>query len=455
MSADADPIYGAVPDEWRMTTVAELCREGEADVQTGPFGTMLHASSYRQSGTPVVAVKNIGDNCLVHDEIPRVDVSTVQRLSRYILQRGDILFGRKGAVERRAYVNETEAGWLQGSDCIRLRVAGKKADSRYLSLVLGSEAYRNWIVQHAHGATMPSLNQEIVKRIPVPLPPIGEQHGIARVLGTLDDKIALNQKMSATLEGTARTLFKSWFVDFDPVRAKAEGSDSNLHKSIADLFPESFASSESGQIPSGWQFKPIGELASVNGGSTPSTKELSYWDGGTRFWATPKDLSNLKTPVLLDTERKITDAGLSQISSGLLPIGTVLMSSRAPIGYLAVAEVPVAINQGFIAMKPNAGISNLFLLRWAESAHDLIASRANGSTFLEISKSSFRPILVATPSDAVMNEFDRIVRPLHSRVVCNERESRTLARLRDALLPKLISGELRIPDVERIVGGQV
>jgi type I restriction enzyme S subunit len=131
------------------------------------------------------------------------------------------------------------------------------------------------------------------------------------------------------------------------------------------------------------------------------------------------------------------------------------MSSRAPIGYLAVAEVPVAINQGFIAMKPNAGISNLFLLRWAESAHDLIASRANGSTFLEISKSGFRPILVATPSDAVMNEFDRIARPLHSRVVCNERHSRTLAKLRDALLPKLVSGELRVPDAERIVGGQV
>ena len=131
------------------------------------------------------------------------------------------------------------------------------------------------------------------------------------------------------------------------------------------------------------------------------------------------------------------------------------MSSRAPIGYLAVAEVPVAINQGFIAMKAAAGVSNLFLLRWVEWAHDLIVSNANGSTFLEISKSSFRPILVATPPDALMKEFDRIARPLYSRVVCNERESRTLAELRDALLPKLLSGELRIPDAERIVGEKV
>jgi type I restriction enzyme S subunit len=158
---------------------------------------------------------------------------------------------------------------------------------------------------------------------------------------------------------------------------------------------------------------------------------------------------------LLETERKITDAGLAQIGSGLLPEGTVLISSRAPIGYLAIAESPVAINQGFIAMKASAGVSNLFLLRWAEWAHDLIVSQANGSTFLEISKSSFRPILVARPPDGLMREFDRIARPLYERMVCNEVTSRTLAKLRDALLPKLISGELRVPDAECIVGAQL
>jgi type I restriction enzyme S subunit len=225
MASDTEEIYGAVPDQWNMTTVATLCEAGEAEVQTGPFGTMLHASSYQPYGTPVVAVKNIGDNHLVHDEIPRVDDATVQRLSRYRLQRGDILFGRKGAVERRAYVDASEEGWLQGSDCIRLRILGERVDSRFISFVLGSEGYRNWITQHAHGATMPSLNQEIVRRIPIPLPPSDEQRAIAKVLGTLDAKIALNERVNETLEGLARALFKSWFVDFGPVHAKAEGRD--------------------------------------------------------------------------------------------------------------------------------------------------------------------------------------------------------------------------------------
>jgi type I restriction enzyme S subunit len=190
------------------------------------------------------------------------------------------------------------------------------------------------------------------------------------------------------------------------------------------------------------------------GGTTPSTKEPAYWEGGTHAWATPKDLSALSVPVLLDTERRITDAGLSHVGSGLLPKGTVLLSSRAPIGYLAVAEIPVAINQGFIAMTPKAGTSNIFLLLWASVAHEEIVSRANGSTFLEISKANFRPIPVVTPPAQAMLAFEKLARPLHERIVECARESRTLAALRDALLPRLISGELRLKDAERFLKEQ-
>jgi type I restriction enzyme S subunit len=263
--------------------------------------------------------------------------------------------------------------------------------------------------------------------------------------------------MSETLEAMGRALFKAWFVDFEPVRAKMEGrwqrgqSLPGLPAHLYDLFPDRLVESELGEIPEGWEVKRIGDLAEVFGGSTPRTDRSEYWEGGTHHWVTPKDLSALSVPVLLDTERKITDAGLSQISSGLLPKGTVLLSSRAPIGYLAIAEVPVAVNQGFIAMKPRPGISNLFLLRWASAAQEEIVSHANGSTFLEISKSSFRTIRVVSPSSSIMNAFDRISRPMYRKVVENERESRTLAALRDALLPKLIRGEIRVKEAERFV----
>jgi type I restriction enzyme S subunit len=287
------------------------------------------------------------------------------------------------------------------------------------------------------------------------IPPLPEQRAIAHILGTLDDKIELNRRMNGTLEAMARALFKSWFVDFDPVRAKAEGCDPGLPKPLANLFPDSFEDSELGEIPKGWEVKSISDLADVAGGTTPSTKEPAYWDGGTHAWATPKDLSRLSVPVLLDTERRITDAGLSQIGSGLLSKGTILLSSRAPIGYLAVTEAEVAINQGIIAMTPKSGTSNLFLLLWASVAHEEIVSRANGSTFLEISKANFRPISLVSPSAAVMGGFDEQARHLYERIVESERDSYTLAALRDTLLPRLLSGELRVNNAERIIGGQV
>ena len=191
------------------------------------------------------------------------------------------------------------------------------------------------------------ITKRDLEDIEAALPDLPEQRVIAHILGTLDDKIELNRRMNENLEEMARALFKSWFVDFDPVRAKIEGRDTGLPPDVADLFPDRLLDSELEEIPEGWEVKTVGTIASIVGGTTPSTKQVQYWEGGTHCWATPKT-SPLSVPVLLKTERRITDAGLSKIGSGLLPPGTVLLSSRAPIGYLAVAETPVAINQGFL-----------------------------------------------------------------------------------------------------------
>lgn len=275
---------------------------------------------------------------------------------------------------------------------------------------------------------------------------------IGSMLRSLDNRIDHNRALATNLEAIARRLFKSWFVDFDPVRAKAAGEKpAGLADDIAALFPDRFVESEIGEVPEGWAIKPVGDLAEIVGGSTPSTKNDEFWIGGQYDWATPKDLSGLSSPVLLGTERKVTDAGLSQISSGLLPPGTVLLSSRAPIGYLAISTMPVAINQGFIAMKPNPGVSNLFLLYWAAAAHESILANANGSTFLEISKKNFRPIPVVVPGVDAMSAFSKSVLPLFERIVCAEREIQALGQIRDLLLPRLISGSLSVEDAETII----
>ena len=156
----------------------------------------------------------------------------------------------------------------------------------------------------------------------------------------------------------------------------------------------------------------------------------------------------MPSPVLLGTGRKITDAGLDRIPSGFLPIGTLLLSSRAPIGYLAICQVPLAINQGFIAIPPGHAVSNLFMLHWCKAFHDEIVNHANRSTFLEISKSKFRQIRLVMPHGQVLEQFDSQARALYERIAANERESRDLAAQRNALLPKLVSGELRVGTAE-------
>ena len=302
------------------------------------------------------------------------------------------------------------------------------------------------------GSPIPSTTRAAVYVRELEVPSVPEQRKIGRVLESLDDRIDYNRALAANLEAIARRLFKSWFVDFDPIRAKAAGEKpAGLADDIAALFPDRFEDSELGEIPEGWEMRTIGELADVVGGSTPSTKNDNYWVDGQHCWATPKDLARLSSPVLLNTERKVTDSGLSKISSGLLPTGTVLLSSRAPIGYLAIAAMPVAINQGFIAMKPKPNVSNLYLLFWAESSHEIIVANANGSTFLEINKKNFRPIPAIDPGSAVVTTFANIVSPLFNMIVCAEREIALLTQLRDLLLPRLVSGKLRVEDAEPII----
>ncbi|MBB6442487.1 type I restriction enzyme S subunit [Phycisphaera mikurensis] len=298
-------------------------------------------------------------------------------------------------------------------------------------------------VEHAgHGTG--KLATPVLQSMQIALPPLSEQRAIAAVLGSLDDKIALNRRMNRTLESLARAWFQSWFVDFDPVHANAAGRPT-LPPDLAALFPATFTPSPLGDIPEGWEVKPVGDIVDCVGGGTPSTKNDDYWEGGTHHWATPKDLSSLDAPILTTTNRKLTDAGVGKVSSGLLERGTVLMSSRAPVGYLAIADVPVAVNQGFIAMKPTDAMPASFLLNWCQHNMETIKSQAGGTTFAEISKKAFRPIPMLVPPPGVASRFAEIVGPMYARITLNVRESETLAALRDALLPRLLSGELPAP----------
>lgn len=326
--------------------------------------------------------------------------------------------------------------------------------------------------RHASGSTFKELSGSALKRIRIRLPrDKAEQRAIAHILGTLDDKIELNRQMNRPLEAMAQALFKSWFVDFDPVVVNALNAGNPIPDKFAERaahyrdnpdalglpgdllcqFPDRFVDSELGPIPERWEVKPIGDLVKCVGGTTPSTKKPEFWEGGTNPFLTPKDMASLDSPVILDTERHITDAGVEKISSKKLPIGTVLLSSRAPIGYLAINEVPVSVNQGIIAMICDGPLPNHYVFFWTKNNMNLIKGKAGGTTFAEISKKNFRPIPALQPSEKVLDAFASMAGSLYQQLVENTASCVTLAKLRNTLLPKLISGELRVPDAEKLL----
>ena len=316
---------------------------------------------------------------------------------------------------------------------------GVSSEYVYYWLLLNTEE----LDRHASGSTFRELSGSALRKISLRLPPLDEQRRIARVLGALDERIEANRRATAALEEMARTLFRHWFVDFGPVRAKAAGLPSGLPPGLDALFPASLEASAQGEAPAGWGWASVGDAVSVRGGTTPSTKEPAYW-GDEHYFATPKDMSLLPWPILVSTARRLTDAGVARIRSGLLPPGTLLLSSRAPIGYLAITDAPVAVNQGIIAMVCEGAVGAPYTLHWVESNMAAVEARAGGTTFAEISKSAFRDLPFLVPPTPVHAAWDSIAAPLYARILAGARESATLAAMRDALLPRLVAGAVRV-----------
>ncbi len=361
-----------------------------------------------------------------------------------VTQSGDLL----GSIAR--VPSDIASGRLT-QDTVKLVFDGDPVSRDYIYWLLRTPAYREYCRGCATGTTTLGLSRDDFLDFPVPSPAPADEL-LIELLEGVEKRITLLRETNATLEAIAQALFKSWFVDFDPVRAKAEGHQpEGMDATTAALFPDSFEESELGLVPKGWSVMPIGEAVECVGGGTPDTKNEAYWQPEEFSWSSPKDLSGLQSPVLLSTERKLSAQGLTKVSSGLLPSGTLLMSSRAPIGYLAIAQTALAVNQGYIAMLPGGRLPPLYLLFWCRENMEIIKGRANGSTFMEISKKAFRPIPASVPPADVLEAFEQIAGSLFERLVANERQAQTLTQLRDTLLPRLISGQLRLPEAQALL----
>ncbi|MDI3636295.1 restriction endonuclease subunit S [Pseudomonas aeruginosa] len=443
--------------EWQVVRIEDIAAKRPSAMATGPFGSSIGAKYFQNAGVPVIRGSNLSPDIQTKlDDSGLVFVSDekAREFDRCLVGKGDLVFTCWGTINQVGLIDRDAAyeSYIISNKQMKLTVDEQRVDPRFIYYVFSGPEKQAEIIDNGIGSSVPGFNLGQLRKHEVLLPSLREQRTIADTLDLFTDRITLLRKTNATLESIAQALFKSWFVDFDPVRAKAEGRQpEGMDATTAALFPDSFEESELGFVPKGWSVIPIGEAVECVGGGTPDTKNESYWQPEEFSWSSPKDLSGLQSPVLLSTERKLSAQGLAKVSSGLLPCGTLLMSSRAPIGYLAIARTPLAVNQGYIAMLPGGKLPPLYLLFWCREKMEVIKGRANGSTFMEISKKAFRPIPVLVPSAAVLEAFADIADPLFEHLVKNERQAQILTQLRDTLLPRMISGQLRLPEAETLL----
>lgn len=438
-------MKAAVPDDlWTIQTTGALVAAGKLSIGDGYRAKNFELTKF---GVPFARAGNI--NCgFQFKDADCFPESDLWKVGEKVSESGDVVFTSKGTVGRLALVSPATPRFVYSPQLCYWRTRDAETiDARWLYYWMHSSEFTRQMLGvkgQTDMADYVSLSDQ--RRMEITLPPVTTQRAVANILGALDDKIEQNRHTAQSLERLARAIFQAWFVDFEPVKAKAAGATTfpSMPQPVFDTLPTRFVGFDIGPVPEGWQVKAIGDVVTAKGGGTPSTKSPEYWNGGEHCWATPKDMSRLAHPVLLDTERRITDAGVNAINSGVLPAGTVLMSSRAPVGYLAIAGVPTAINQGFIAMVCDGSLPPTYILNWAFASMDAIKAHASGTTFPEISKKNFRPLPVVVPTPDVIAAYQPTANSLFDLLTACVKESEQLCVMRDYLLPKLLNGDVQV-----------
>jgi len=420
--------------------VGELVDAGLAEIRTGPFGTQLRASDYVEEGRPVLNVRNVGLGDVRPDKLEYVGEATATRLSGHILRHGDIIFGRKGAVERHAFITAGFVGALQGSDCIRLRIS-PNAPIRpgFATFALRTEQHQQWMKSYcSHGATMASLNQEILRQVRLPDLPLAAQDSVISVLQSIDDLISNNLRRAESLEEMARAIYREWFVRF---RYPGLGTDGLVDSPL-------------GQIPQGWRSEPLSGVATLVRGRSYRKHELVD-EGGMPF-------VNLKCMMrgggfrrdgLKRYEGKHTEAQL--VTGGDIVLAVTDLTQGREI--LARATLVPRLTDGpgvisldvarIVADDPAQRLWIFAALRWSDFS-ERVKEFANGSTVLHLSPKYVEDAHLLWPPDHVRSDFMARLEPMIQMLDDLNDASDRLASIRNLLLPMLVSGRINVSSLD-------
>lgn len=386
--------------EWRE------CKLGDfSEIQTGPFGSQLHAADYVDSGIPSIMPTNIGNRLEIKTEsIAHITKIDSLRLERYLVEENDIVYSRRGDVEKCAFITSNQSGWLCGTGCLRVRITSKDIEPKFCAYYLSTEEIKGWVSGNAVGTTMPNLNSSILKRLPLFLPPLHEQKVIASALSSLDDKISLLHRQNKTLEAMAETLFRQWFVE-----EKKEAWEEKPLSYIAD-FLNGLACQK---------FPPVNNLEKL---PVLKIKELSIGISELSDWATSK----------VNPEY-------------IVKHGDVIFAWSASLMVKVWGGEDCVLNQHLFKVTSSA-FPKWFYLMWCKHhlAEFVSISSSHATTMGHIKRGDLDAAMVSIPPINVLDKMSEQMTPILNKQIANTKQIRTLEKLRDTLLPKLMSGEVRV-----------
>ncbi len=432
--------------EWRDVTIESVASR----IAMGPFGSDIKTDNFVPSGVPVIRGINLTSGRFRAADFVFLTEEKADELANANAFTGDLVFTHRGTLGQVGLVPATPyPRYVVSQSQMKLTCAPEKADPLFLYYFFKSPVGQHSLLMNTSQTGVPAISRPVtsLKAIRLSLPDLREQRAIAHILGTLDDKIELNRRMSETLEQMARALFKSWFVDFDPVRAKAEGRNPGLPKHLADPFPDRFVDSELGEIPEGWKVKSLDQIARFLNGLALQ----KYPPAGDRSLPVIK-ITQLRSGRTDDADRASADLDPDFVVTD----GDILFSWSGSLECVLWAGGTGALNQHLF--KVTSSKYPRWLCYFAVHHHlddfrHIAAGKA--TTMGHIQRYHLSDAKIVVPDEAVMFETDLFITPLFESLWKRELESRTLAALRDALLPKLISGELRVKDAEKFSGRMV
>lgn len=386
-----------------------------ADIQTGPFGSQLHKEDYVADGTPIVTVEHLGNKMFSEQNLPRVSNTDKNRLKKYVLKQGDIVFSRVGSVDRCSYVDQKHDGWMFSGRCLRVRPTSE-IDSEYLYYYFCLEETKQFVRNIAVGATMPSINTKLLGEVVVTFPELEQQKRISGILSAIDSKIEVNQKINDNLQQQAQALFKSWFLNYEPW---------------------------DGTAPNSWLHGKLGDYANIKRGGSPRPIQEYLSDSGLR-WLKISDVTGLQTPFIIDIKDHIIEEGLKK--TVFLKAGSLVLSNSATPGIPKILDVDSCIHDGWLYF-PESRFSNEYLYLYFKYIRQQLVNLSNGSVFNNLKTDILKGYPTILPDEETLQRFDGIIKPMFLQMLNLTRESHDLMDLRDTILPRLMSGELDVSGI--------